>query len=57
MMKCAWGPKIFDGAAWNTAQIEHIDLLDFEQMLIDDSEAVEWNKVLNTPWYDEEFDR
>jgi hypothetical protein len=57
MLKCAWGPKIFDPAAWNTAQIEQVDLLDFEQMLIDDSEAVKWNKALDTPWYDEEFDR
>ena len=49
MLKCAWGPKIFDAAAWNAAQIEQVDLLDFEQMLIDDSEAIKWNKALDTP--------
>ena len=33
-MKSAWGPKLFDVAAWN------------EQMLIDDVELDEWVKLL-----------
>jgi len=41
-MRSAWGPKLFDIAAWNAAQTEEIDVRDFEEMLIDDVELAEW---------------
>ena len=43
-MKSAWGTKLYDTAAWNTAQVEEeeeVNLLDFEQMLVDDFDMVE----------------
>jgi len=42
IMRSAWGPKLFDIAAWNAAQTEEIDVRDFEEMLIDDVELAEW---------------
>jgi hypothetical protein len=57
VMKSAWGPDIYDAAAWNSAQVEEIGLADFKEMLIDDSDAVEWDKALSTSWnqWDEEL--
>ena len=48
-MKSAWGPKLYDLAAHNTAQAEDIDLPDFEyqEMLVDDDEFDKWIKTLN----------
>lgn len=56
-MKSAWGPGIYDAAAWNSAQVEEIGLADFEDMLIDDIDAVEWDKALGMGWnqWDEEL--
>jgi hypothetical protein len=43
MMKSAWGPELYDFAAWNTAQVEEVTL-DYEQMLLDDIDSLEWGK-------------
>lgn len=43
-MKSAWGPDLCDVAAWNAAQVEDINDLDFEQMLIEDVELEGWDK-------------
>ena len=53
IMKSAWGPDIYDAAAWNSAQVEEIGLADFQEMLIDDSDAVEWDKALSTNEWDD----
>jgi hypothetical protein len=37
---------IYDSAAWNFAQVEEVGLVDFEETLVDDFDAVEWDKVL-----------
>src|SRR5277367_2938164 len=42
IMRSAWGPKLFDIAAWNAARTEEIEVHDFEEMLIDDVELAEW---------------
>lgn len=39
-MKSAWGPKIYDAAAWNSSQAETC-LLDFEHLLIEDGNLEE----------------
>ena len=41
-MGAAWGLGIYDAAAWNTAQVEEISLLDFKEMLIDDGDVAEF---------------
>ena len=46
MMKSAWGPDIYDAAAWNSAQVEEVGLADFEEMLVDDFDADKWDKAL-----------
>jgi hypothetical protein len=47
MMKLAWGPGLYDMAAWNTAQVEEVDIMfDFEEMLVDDSGLLEWEKEM-----------
>lgn len=44
IMKSTWGPKLYDTAARNAAQVEEVSLLEFEQMLVDDFDMVEWDK-------------
>ena len=48
---------IYDTAAWSSAQVEEVGLANFEEMLVDDFDAVEWDKVLGTNWnqWDEEL--
>ena len=46
IMGSAWGPDIYDLAAWNNIQREDINLLDFEQMLIEDVDVMDWEKDL-----------
>ena len=45
IMGSAWGPGIYDAAAWNAMQVKEVNLLDFEEMLVDDVDIVEWDKV------------
>jgi len=44
-MKSAWGSNIYDNAAWNTVQSEEVDNGDFEEMLNDDVEMLDWNEM------------
>jgi hypothetical protein len=45
IMRSAWGPDLYDMAAWNAAQAEEVDLLfDFEEMLMEDEACAEWDK-------------
>jgi len=51
IMKSTWGTNIYDAAAWNTAQVEEVNFHDFEEMLVDDMDTVEWYKDLQE-WND-----
>jgi hypothetical protein len=44
--KSAWGPDLYDMAAWNASQVEELegDLFDFEELLLDDTEGLAWDK-------------
>ena len=44
--KSAWGPDLYDMAAWNASQVEELgfDLFDYEELLIDDMEGLAWEK-------------
>ena len=44
VMGSAWGPDIYDMAAWSSSQEEEVDFFDFEEMLADDAEMVGWEK-------------
>ena len=46
MIKSAWGPDIYDTAAWNSAQVEEVGLADFEGMLVDNFDADKWYEAL-----------
>ena len=37
-------------------QVEEVNLLDFEEMLADDVDIVEWDKVIDTDWNDFELE-
>ena len=41
---------------WNAMQVEEVNLLDFKEMLADDVDIVEWDKVINTDWNDFELE-
>lgn len=45
-MKSAWGPKLYDAAAWNSSQTETC-LLEFEQLLVEDGDLEDWEKEFN----------
>lgn len=49
-MKSAWGSNIYDNAAWNTVQSEEVDNGDFEEMLNDDVEMLDWNEMPELEW-------
>ncbi|KIM34891.1 hypothetical protein M413DRAFT_79948 [Hebeloma cylindrosporum] len=38
IMGSAWGPDLYDMAAWSTLQVEEIDSFDFEAMLVEDND-------------------
>jgi hypothetical protein len=46
-MKSAWGPKLYDAAAWNSSQAETC-IIDFEQLLVEDGDLVEWEEEFGT---------
>ena len=50
----AWGPELYDFAAWNAAQVEEI-MLDYEEMLLDDVDAFKWEKELDSDNYELEL--
>ena len=45
-MGSAWGPELYDFTAWNTAQVEEV-LLNYQELLLDDVDAFEWEKELD----------
>ena len=46
-MNSAWGPGLYDMAAWNVVQVEEVDgRFDFEEMLADDDGCLEWEKEM-----------
>ena len=47
LMKSAWGPELYDFAAWNAAQVKEV-MLDYEQLLLDDVDSMEWDKELHS---------
>jgi hypothetical protein len=49
IMNSAWKTKLFDAAASNSAQVEDVELPDFEyeEMLVDDGEFDKWAKTYN----------
>jgi hypothetical protein len=47
IMSSAWGPDLCDMAAWSNSQVEELTLVDFEKMLIDDTECLAWDKELD----------
>ena len=55
-MKHAWGPSIYDVAAQNAAQVDEINLIDFEQMLIEEGEMVDWDKEESEVWNNIDFE-
>ncbi|KAF8259362.1 hypothetical protein EI94DRAFT_1813447 [Lactarius quietus] len=46
IMKSAWGPKLYDMAAWNFSQVEEEDIFDFEDMLIENVNSSAWDAEL-----------
>ena len=44
-MKSAWGPDLCYMAAWNTEQVEGVDLFDFEELLSEDVECKAWDEL------------
>jgi len=55
-MGSVWRPGIYDTAAWNAMQVEEVSLLDFEEMLADDVDTFEWDKVHDMDWNDFEIE-
>ena len=43
MMKFAWKKNLPDLAAWNSREIEEINILEFEEMLIENEEEDQWD--------------
>ena len=42
-MKFAWKQNLADLAAWNSGEIEEINMLEFEEILLEDKEADQWD--------------
>ena len=42
--KSTWGPDLYDMAAWNELQVEDVDLFDFKELLLDDTDGLAWNR-------------
>jgi len=47
---------ICDMAAWNTAQMEEVGLLDYKQMLVGDGDLKEWDRALTVPSLGSDWD-
>ena len=48
IMKSAWGPDLYNMAAWNASQVEEVDQpeLDFEEFLLDDVDHLAWDREI-----------
>ena len=44
-MNSAWGPELYDMAAWNASQVEEV--MDFEELLAEDVDCLAWDKELD----------
>lgn len=44
IMKSAWGPGLYDHAALHTSEVEEVDLVEFEELLIDDEDCIAWDQ-------------
>jgi hAT family C-terminal dimerisation region len=56
IMGSAWGPKLYDFTAWNAAEVEEVMLdYDSEEMLLDDVDAFEWEKELDSDSFELEL--
>jgi len=56
MMGCAWGPGLYDAATWNAMQVEEVNLLEFEGMLVNDADTVEWDKFNDDAGWGDSFE-
>ena len=45
IMNSAWGPELYDMAAWNASQVEEV--MDFEELLTEDVDYVALDKELD----------
>ena len=54
IMKSAWGPDLCDMAAWNSGQVEDVDIFDFEEMLAEDVDCAVWDENYGG-WDDDRF--
>jgi hypothetical protein len=43
IMKFAWKKNLTDLAAWNSGEVEEICRLEFEEFLVEDKEAAQWD--------------
>lgn len=41
-MKAAWKDNLPDLAAWNSGEVEEIQMIGFEEMLVEDEEEANW---------------
>ena len=46
-MNLAWGPELYNMAAWNASQTEDIGYFDFEELLTKDVDCLTWDKELD----------
>ena len=46
IIKLAWRPDLYGMAAWNEAQSKDVNLFDFEEMLVKDTESSAWDGEL-----------
>ena len=44
-MSSAWGPGLYDKAAWNAFQVEEIPLFDYAEMLVNDDDCEVWDNL------------
>ena len=42
VMKAAWKDNLLDLVAWNSVEVEEIQMITFEEMLVEDEEAASW---------------
>lgn len=45
IMNSAWGPELYDMAAWNASQTEEV--LQFEELLAEDIDVLAWEEELD----------
>jgi hypothetical protein len=47
IMSSAWGPELYDMAAWNASQVEEVEVMDFEELLTEDMNYLAWDNELD----------